>query len=104
MVRKDIEIDEDFFVKKEFPSVSGRDEFHQSIAIRLKERVREIERGAGLNDEAESKLRLAASRVAREHDYIDEISSIFVSLNANEPSTITYSIDYKFDETYTEMI
>jgi hypothetical protein len=104
MVRKDIKLDKNFHLKDDFSSVSGRDEFHQAVAIRLKERIKEIERSAGLTNDTESKLKLAASRIARKHDYIDDIYRIVIDLNREMPGTVVFSIDYEFDETYTEMI
>lgn len=108
MVRKDIQLDENLIAERDengkFKTVSGRDEFHQAVAIRLAERVRTIERGGGINNQTKERLKLSASRVARNHDYMGEIESISIELDKDNPGTTSFSIDYTFGGTYTEMI
>lgn len=107
MVRKDFEVDSQLQPKQtksgQFGVVSGRDEFHQSVVVRLHDRYDEISTGAVLDDNTVEKLKVAATRVARVHEFIDEISQIDITNTPGE-QTVEVSISYRSGEEFSEQI
>ena len=108
MVRKDFKIDQYLQIQRneqgQFPSVDGKDEFHQSVVTRLHDRFDELIVGGRLDDNTENKLRLEAKRVAQEHDFIDQIGQIVVQRTNSANGTVEIFIDYPSGKTFTEEI
>ena len=103
MTTKDLQIDQ--YLQPEqndagvFLTVGGLDEFHQSVVIRLHDRI-----GDTLTDESIEKIQLAVTRVAREHDKIDEIANISVQRSRERPDTVNVTIQYVSGETFQQTI
>jgi len=104
----DLALDSDFSVfldgSNDLATVSGREQFEQSVVIMLTELMRDSAIGEFDQATIEQKLKLEASRVARKHDRISEISGISVAPHKDNPHTYVIGIDYKSDEFFEETI
>jgi hypothetical protein len=98
----DLSLNSDFSVflddNGDLATVSGREEFEQSVVIMMTELIRNSVIGQFDQSTIEQKLKLEATRVARSHDKLTEISRIDVSPHPENPHTYVVSIDYKTDE------
>lgn len=107
MVRKDFELTKQFRLNRNsdgsFGVVSKRDEFHQAIVTRLHDRLDEITGGFG-NDTTKEKMQLAATRVAREHGWIDEISRIVIRQSEDQANTYEMEIVYQAGVSFSKTI
>jgi hypothetical protein len=104
----DLALDSDFSVfldsSNDLATVSGRAEFEQSVVVMLTELMQSSAIGEFDQATIEQKLKLEASRVARRHDRISEISGISVSPHPENPHTYVISIDYKSDDIFEGII
>ncbi|WP_144797695.1 hypothetical protein [Halorubrum depositum] len=104
----DLALDSDFSVfldaSNDLATVSGREQFEQSVVIMLTELMRNSAIGEFDQATIEQKLKLEASRVARQHDRISEISGIRVEPHDENPHAYVVGIDYKSNEVFEETI
>lgn len=93
----DLALDGDFDVflddRNDVSTVEGRDEFEQTVAIKLTSFMYNI---AGDTDfqTLKEKIRLQVSRVARSHDMLDSIEDIEVSRHPDKASTVVVLLRY----------
>lgn len=108
MGRKDLAITSDFTLSEKdngsFELVTGQEEFHQSIVLRLHDRLEEIGPGLFGSDTTKEKLRLAATRVARSHDMLDEIARLEIGQPKGKPGTVALEIEYESGEAFSDII
>ncbi|UBF19612.1 T4 gp25-like baseplate wedge protein [Halorubrum tailed virus 10] len=104
----DLALNSDFSVflneNGDLGTVSGREEFEQSVVILMTELMRSSAIGEFDQSTIEQKLKLEATRVARKHDFLTDISGIDVSPHKENPHTYVVSIDYKSDRIFEENI
>lgn len=99
----DLALDETFDVflddRNEVATVDDREAFEQSVAVHLTEYMYDI---TGDTDIAtlKEKIRLQASRVAREHDRLDSIDQIVVERAPDKPGTIQVTLVYTSSATF----
>lgn len=98
----DLALNSDFSVflndRNDLATVSGKDAFEQSVAIMLTDFMYQNIPGVTDRETIEQRLRLEVNRVAREHDFIDEVSAIFISEKAGAVDTYAVEITYISDD------
>lgn len=85
-------------------TVSGREEFEQTVVILLTELMRDAAIGEFDETTIKQKLKLEASRVARKHDYLTSIDGIEVAPHDSDPHTYVLRINYKSNHVFEEAI
>jgi len=108
MVRKDFKLDQQLQLQQneqnQFPAVDKQEEFHQSVVVRLHDRYDEILNGGTETENTENKLQLEATRVAEEHDFIDQIGRISVRDDPSEAGSLQVLIHYESGKTFDRTI
>lgn len=108
MVRKDFKLDSFLQFQQneegQFPGVEGQDEFHQAVVTRLHSRYDEILNGGTTEENVKNKLYLAATRVAKNQDFIDEISSISIQESSEHVGALQLFIRYNSGQTFDREI
>lgn len=98
----DLALNSDFSVylddRNDLATVSGLDEFEQSVVVRVTDYMHESLTGLTDAQNVEEKLRLQVSRVAREHDRIDDVVDVSVQPKPADPETRLVSIQYASDD------
>jgi uncharacterized protein YpmB len=104
---RDLKIDSDFTLSRyknsSYQSVSGRDEFEQSVMIALQNRLEKINEFSS-NGSTEQKLRLAINRTARENNRLEQIQRTTISEKDGEPNTLQVEIVYLTGETFSDTL
>lgn len=103
MTTKDLQIDQYLQPQQNdagvFLTTDGLDQFHQSVVIRLHDRI-----GDTLTDESLEKIELAVNRVARDHNKIDDIANVEVQRSRERPDTVNVTIQYVSGEAFQQTI
>lgn len=99
---QDLALNSDFSVylngRNDLATVDGVEAFEQSVAMMLTDFMYNSIPGRTQRDSIKERLRLEVNRVASEHDFVDEISSISISEKVAANGTYTVDVQYISDE------
>lgn len=97
----DLALDSDFSVflndRNELGTVNGRSEFEQSVRVMTTHLMYSSVIGESNPNEIKNRIRLQISRVAQEHDRLDDISEIDIERSTEDPNTFDVRIRYQSD-------
>lgn len=95
---QDLKLNSNFSVhlddRNDLATVSGRDAFEQSVAMMLTDFMYDSIPGLSQRDTIKEQINLEVTRVAREHDLLDRISSISITEKLGEPDTLEVRVSY----------
>jgi hypothetical protein len=98
----DLQLNSNFSIflneRNDLATVEGKDAFEQSVAIMLTDFMYNSIPGRTERESIKERLRLEVNRVAGEHEFVDEISSISISEKVGEAGTYTVNVTYLSDD------
>lgn len=82
-----------------FAVVNGIDEFEQSIRLMIAEYMHDVI-GESNKENIKNKIRLQVSRVARNHDRLEDISEVSISESQEKANVYLVNINYESNDTF----